>query len=96
MARRPTESSDIARRYAPIALGVLLAAFIINALFTRSPEQAGVYNALTIIALFFTAASAALLISALLGRREIWRLWASLLGATVGIWIAGALMQTFL
>lgn len=96
MARRSTETSDIARRYAPIVLGILLAAFIIDALFTRSPEEIGVYNGLTIVALFFSAVFASLFVAALLGRREVWRLWAILLGATIGIWIAGALMHIYL
>jgi len=96
MARRPTEFADIARQVGPIVLGVLLGAFIINALFTRSPEQAGVYNGLTIIALFLTVSFAALLASALVGRRRAWRLYAILLGATVGVWVAGVIMQTYL
>ncbi len=90
------ESERAARRVAPIVLGVLLAAFFIDALFTRSPEQLGVYSGLTIISLFLAATTGSLLIVSLIRGRPAWRLWAILLGATVGVWIAGALMFNYL
>lgn len=84
-----TEVTDAARQIAPFVLGALFLAYIIVALFPPTPTASGIFNALSVISLFLSVAFAGFLANALYRQRESWRLWAVLLGISLGIWAAG-------